>query len=124
MALNVTDIAVRLNHLRCCIADKADSLVNKKKYGVACDEDEIELMLLTVYQWIICGYTVGSDNNQVTEVELNHIFDQISRRCNIAFAVEGANYLDKTPVPESFSILLNSGDNILLNDSSNILLNN
>jgi hypothetical protein len=120
---NDTDISVRLANLRCSIADKAQILVNKKKYGLAKKCDERTLQVLVAFEWIICSYVTTSDNNLITETELDNIFNFIQRVCNLNFAPKGYNYFLNVPVISESAILLNDGSNLLLNDSTNILLN-
>lgn len=122
---SVTDISVRLAKLRCCISEKAQKLVLNKKYGTATWQMENQLLLLVAYEWIISGYRVGSSYNDITETELDHIFNMVQRICNLAFAPKGYQYFNNEPVEEVSNILLNDGSSsLLLNDGSSYLLLN
>jgi hypothetical protein len=120
-----TDIAVRLAHTHCAIAEAAQTIALKKKYGTAKLCDTNKLLLLLVYERIICGYVTTSDNNLITETELEHIFDMIARIADLCFAPKGYQYFENVPVSSNFNILLNDGtSNILLNDGASTLILN
>lgn len=54
--ITTKDHLVRLHLLSCCIADKAESLSQKIKYGLSCEKDKIILQLLVAYYDILKCY--------------------------------------------------------------------
>jgi len=97
--LTPQDVAIRLYYSKCCVGDQAGIFVTKLKRGNWNAGDERKLNLLSALVEIIEGYCpldtiipVTEDDNFITDVEAQHIFEMISELCGVCFAPIGHNY--------------------------------
>jgi hypothetical protein len=98
--INLTqdDINVRLQLIQCCIGRKATSLLNKIKIGskdVNCKLNEI-LVLQRMIKYLKCynvlSDDVTEDDNCLTEVQAQEMFDYMIRKCDLCIKPPGFVY--------------------------------
>jgi len=92
--ISSTDLLVRLQRLGCCIGTKTDKLATQLSLTGQCSKQQFQtLRLLIKYAEILESFIVDNEElNCISEVEMNQIFEQISKICNISFKPLGYVY--------------------------------
>lgn len=79
MSLTATELSKRRGNLDRKISDMAVSLRKKEIYGTLCRKDILKSYLLGWWKEIANNYTVGSDDNAITEDQVLNILNQSER---------------------------------------------
>jgi len=85
------DITVRMQLAGEKFSEMMNTYANDLKWGRKCNSFE-DLFLLNAYLELVECYDIDSENNCITEEELNKIFDNISKLTNIRFRPYGYSY--------------------------------
>ena len=129
-ALTEYDIYLRLAWISNSLNDLATDLIKKNKFGANCEQSERKLKLVAIFSEIISCYEPGSDDNCLTEEQITHIINLVSKLTGLCFPPTGDQRSISTYLPSPLiktgthcfidlefnknSILLQNGDNILL----------
>ncbi len=99
MSFNLVDLTTRLQLLGQKYADLTNTFCNNLKWGKQCAKAEWkELILLSVYIELLEKYDLDSDNNCITEDQLDTLFDVVSKLIKVTFKPASFSY---TTPPES-----------------------
>lgn len=122
---NQTDFDVRMQHLGCCVSDKANSIAVDLSLGKDCNRKIQELELIVAYKSALNRYqvlsdSISEDDNCLTEEKMQGIFDHISKLCNICFQAPGFNYESQVP-PSILRVTEDGNSRITENGNQRIL---
>lgn len=93
MILNQTDIDVRLQLAGCAYSELSARFNDDLRYGRKCvTKNRIDLMLLNVYLEMLECYDITSEDNCLTEDEIQLIIEKISSLTGICFMPIGFTY--------------------------------
>lgn len=81
--------SLRLKRLMCCIADRGYTLSKRIKLGLDCCCESDTLNLLIMYFNSLLCYDPTAIYNCLTQVQVDSVWDDISRKCGICFSPYG-----------------------------------
>lgn len=76
MAITASELSTRLGNLNRKLSDVAVAARKKTIYGTLCRKTILRFYLLGWWKEIVDGYTVGSDDNSITETQLLNILNE------------------------------------------------
>ncbi len=113
------DQTVRLQKFLCCLGDKGAKLANKLRISEDCQCEINTFELLVMYFNTLVCYNPQATYNCLTQLQIDAIWDDISKKCGICFAPYGAEY----KVFNCGFLLTEEQGHLLLEEGGRFLLN-
>lgn len=91
---NTNDILYRGQKISCCLVDKALTLKQKIEVGSYCEDEVIKFQYAIAAIEVLEAYNPDSEENCITETQLDTLFNYLADYCGLCFPPVGFNFED------------------------------